>query len=89
MGTASKIGYSVPAVLVVLGFRHQHPAAVTLVAAALAAVGITMYDGGALATHLTAIFIAVVVIAGVVSLLAVPSPESGAGVGAVRRSCGD
>ena len=74
MGTASKIGYSVPALLVVLGFRHQHPVAVALVAAALTAVGITMYDNGALATHLTAIFIAVVLIAGVVSLLALPSP---------------
>jgi len=72
MGMASKIGYSIPAALVVLGFRHQHPAAVALVAAALTAVGITMYDNGALATHLTAIFIAVVLIAGVVSLLTRP-----------------
>lgn len=89
MGAASKIGYSVPAVFVVLGFRHQHPAAVILVAVALAAVGITMYDGGTLATHLTAIFIAVVLIAAVVSLLAVPPAEFGVGAGAVRRSYGD
>jgi len=89
MGTASKIGYSVPAALVVIGFRHQHPAAVTLVAAALTAVGITMYDGGTLATHLTAIFIAVVLIAAVVSLLAVPPAGVGAGAGIVRRSYGD
>jgi hypothetical protein len=74
MGTASKVGYAIPAVLVVLGLRQQHPAAVTVVAAALAAVGITMYDDGTLATHLTAIFVAVVAIAGVVSLLAVPAP---------------
>jgi len=47
---------------------------VTLVAAALTAVGITMYDDGSLSAHLTAIFIAVVVITGVVSLLALPSP---------------
>jgi hypothetical protein len=73
-GTASKVGYAVPAALVVLGFRRQHPAAVAVVAAALTAVGITMYDGGSLPVHLTSIFIAVVVIAGVVSMLALPSP---------------
>lgn len=73
-GTASKVGYAVPAALVVLGFRHQHPAAVTAVAAALTAVGVTMYDGGSLPAHLTAIFIAVLGIAAVVSVLVVPSP---------------
>jgi hypothetical protein len=84
MGAASKIGYAIPAALVVLGFRHQHPAALMVVAAALAAVGITMYDNGALSTHLTAIFVAVVVIAGVVSLLAVPSPPVRTGLAAQR-----
>ena len=75
LGTASKIGYAVPAALVVLGFRHQHPAAVSAVAAALTAVGITMYDGGSLSVHLTAIFIAVIAITAVVSMLALPVPE--------------
>ena len=74
LGTASKIGYALPAALVVLGFRHQHRAAVTVVALALAAVGITMYDNGSLSAHLTAIFIAVVVITGVVSMLGLSSP---------------
>ncbi|HZQ76074.1 MAG TPA: hypothetical protein VFE55_02010 [Acidimicrobiia bacterium] len=76
MGTASKVGYAVPAALVVVGFRHQHPAALGAVAAALLAVGVTMYDGGSLFAHLTAIFIAVLAIAGVVSVLA--RPEAGA-----------
>lgn len=81
LGAASKIGYAVPATFVVLGFRHQHPAAVAVVAAALAAVGITMYDGGSLSVHLTAIFTAVVVISGVVSMLALPSPALRPGLG--------
>jgi hypothetical protein len=74
LGNASKIGYALPAALVVLGFRHQQPAAIALVAAALTAVGVTMYDGGSLPAHLTAIFIAVVAITSVVSMLALPSP---------------
>jgi hypothetical protein len=69
LGTASIIRYAVPATLVVLGLRRQHPAALAAVALALTAVGITMYDGGSLSTHLTAIFVSVVVLTTVASTL--------------------
>ena len=84
-GPASKIGYAVPAALVVIGLRHQHPAAVSVVAAALTAVGITMYDGGPLSVHLTAIFIAVVVITVVLSMLVLLAPELRSGFGEPER----
>ena len=72
MGTASRVWFIVPALLVVIGLRRQYPGGVLVVAAALAAVGVTMYDHGSLRTHLTAIFVAVVVLATVVSVLVVP-----------------
>jgi hypothetical protein len=72
LGTASILWYVVPAALVMIGLRRQHPAAVATVALALSAVGITMYDGGSLNVHLTAIFVSVVVLAGVVSALVLP-----------------
>jgi hypothetical protein len=66
------VWYAVPAALVVLGLRRQHPAALTAVSLALTAVGITMYDGGSLPTHLTAIFVSVVILASVASTLLLP-----------------
>lgn len=72
LGTASVIWYLVPALAVLLGLRRQHPLAVVVVALALAAVGITMYDGGSLQAHLTAIFVAVVILAGVATTLLLP-----------------
>jgi hypothetical protein len=72
MGTSSKLWFIVPALLVVIGLRRQYPIALFVLAAALVAVGVTMYDDGPLRTHLNAIFIAVVVLAGVASVLVVP-----------------
>lgn len=72
LGTASIIWYVVPAVLVLLGLRRQHPVALAMIVLVLVAVGITMYDGGSLRVHLAAIFVSVLVLAGVVALLVRP-----------------
>lgn len=69
MGTASRVWFIAPAILVVAGLRRQHPIALGAVAAALAVVGLTMYDQGRLRTHLNAIFVAAVVIAAVMATL--------------------
>ena len=61
-GPASMVLFSVPALLCVLALRGAHPLVPLTVAGALTAVGVTMYDGGGLAPHLTAIFVAVVVL---------------------------
>jgi hypothetical protein len=76
VGTASIVWYAVPAMLVMFGLRRQHPAALAAVALALTAVGVTMYDGGSLSTHLTAIFVSVVVLAAVASTLVLPPRRS-------------
>ncbi|MBG6218867.1 hypothetical protein IWX75_003354 [Arthrobacter sp. CAN_A6] len=72
MGTASMIWYTVPALLVLVGLRRQHWVAFVLLAASLLAVGITMYNGTALSTHLDTIFTAGVMIAATVFLLSAP-----------------
>ncbi|MHA7277957.1 hypothetical protein ACX80O_15790 [Arthrobacter sp. Hz1] len=72
MGTASMIWYAIPALLVLVGLRRQHWVALILLAASLLAVGITMYNGTALSTHLDTIFAAGVMIAATVFLLSTP-----------------
>ena len=72
MGTASMIWYAVPALLVLRGLRRQHWVALILLAASLLAVGITMYNGTALSTHLNTIFAAGVMIAATALLLSAP-----------------
>lgn len=72
LGTVSVIWYVVAAVLVLLGLRRQYPVPLAVAAVALIAVGVTMYDGGSLHAHLTAIFISVVVLAGVAATLVLP-----------------
>ena len=72
LGTLSIVWYVVPALLVVLALRPQHPAAVAVVVLALTGVAVTMYDGGPLQVHLTAIFLTVLVIAVVVAALVIP-----------------
>jgi hypothetical protein len=69
MGTVSMIWYAVPALLVLVGLRRQHWIALILLATSLLAVGITMYNGTALSTHLDTIFAAGVMIAATVFLL--------------------
>ncbi len=72
MGTSSRVWFIVPAILVVLGLRHQKPVAIAAVALSLIAVGVTMYDHGPLPTHLHAILVAAVVLSAVVALLVRP-----------------
>ena len=72
LGTASVIWYVIPALLVMVGLRRQHWVALVLLAAALVAVGITMYNGTALSTHLDTIFVAGLMIAATMFLLSIP-----------------
>ncbi|MEC5179572.1 hypothetical protein [Arthrobacter sp. CG_A4] len=72
LGTASKIWYAIPALLVLAGLRRQHLAALALLAASLLAVGITMYNGSAQSVHVVTIFAAGVMLAATVFLLATP-----------------
>ena len=72
LGTVSVVLYVVPAALVVLGLRRQTPVAVAAVVLALTAVGVTMYNGGPLDTHLTAIFVSIVTLAVIASALVLP-----------------
>ncbi|RJT76926.1 hypothetical protein D6T63_15820 [Arthrobacter cheniae] len=72
MGTASMIWYTVPALLVLVGLRRQQWIALILLAGSLLAVGVTMYNGTVLSTHLDTIFAAGVMIAATVFLLSAP-----------------
>lgn len=72
LGTASVVWYVVPALAVMVGLRRQHWIALISLAIALSAVGITMYNGTALSTHLDTIFVAGVMIAATVFLLTIP-----------------
>ncbi len=72
LGTMSILWFAVAAALVVIGLRRQHVAAVCVAAGSLAAVGYTMYDGGRLHVHLIAIFLAVVILAVILSVLVIP-----------------
>ena len=65
LGTASVVWFVVPCFLVLLGLRRIHPAALGAVAISLAGVGITMYNGSDLTTHLAWIFTLVVVMVAV------------------------
>ena len=72
LGTVSIVWYVVPAVLVLLGLWRQHLIGQAAVAVALAAVGITMYNGGSLQAHLAAIFMSVLNLVGVTAALLLP-----------------
>lgn len=72
LGTTSIVLYVVPAVLILLGLRRQPSIPWAVVALALTAVGVTMYNGGSLQVHLTAIFISVVLLAGNAAMLLQP-----------------
>ncbi len=69
MGPASVVMYVVPAVLVLVGLRRQHPAVLGLLTLALVAVGVTMYNGSPLPTHLATIVATAVVLAIIGGLL--------------------
>lgn len=72
MGVASIVLFVVPALLLLLGLRHQHWAALVALTLTLIFVGITMYLVGPLQVHLAAIFVSVVALVGVVALLVLP-----------------
>ncbi len=59
MGTASVVAFIVPAGLLLLGLRRAQSWLIASVLASFAVVGVTMYDGGSLDAHLTAIFVAI------------------------------
>jgi len=63
MSTASVVAFTVPAALLLIGLRRARPLLIGSVFAALAAVGVTMYNGGSLDAHLTGVFVAIVLIA--------------------------
>jgi hypothetical protein len=72
LGTVSILWFAMAAALVMIGLRRQHVVALCIAAASLVAVGYTMYDGGRLHVHLTAIFVAVVVLAMILTVLVIP-----------------
>ena len=75
MGPASVVLYVVPALLVLIGLRRQHPVALVIVAVTLVAVGVTMYNSGPLSIHLVTIATATVAIAGTAALLVKRPPD--------------
>ncbi len=72
LGTSSILWYAIGAAAIIFGLHSQHLVAQIAAAIGLAAVGYTMYDGGPLNTHLTAIFATVVLLALIASFLVVP-----------------
>jgi len=72
LGTVSFIWYAVPALLVLLGLRRLHWAALVVVLVALLLVAVTMYNGGPLNQHLLTIFVAVVSMAATLATVARP-----------------
>ncbi len=72
LGTISLVWYVLPALLVLLGLRRLPLLALVVVGVALLAIGVTMYDGGSLETHLVAIFAGVVALTVVMATLVRP-----------------
>ncbi len=85
LGVGSIILYTVPAVLVLVGLRRQHPFTLTAAGIALIAVGVTMYVRGLGSWHLTAIFVTVLLLAGIVALLTT-TPWTGPAKGATSAA---
>lgn len=69
LGPASVIWYVVPAVSVVLALRRLHAVWLLTVCLALVGIGVTMYDGGSLEAHLSAIFVGVVLLSALTATL--------------------
>ncbi len=72
LGTISLIWYVGSALLVMLGLRRLPVLAVAVVSVAVLAIGVTMYNGGPLETHLFAIFLGVVLLTAVMATLVRP-----------------
>jgi hypothetical protein len=71
LGTSSILWYAIGAAAIIAGLQGQRRLVQAGAAAGLAAVGYTMYDGGRLDTHLTAIFCTVVLLAVILAVLVV------------------
>ena len=69
MGTPSLILYVTPAILLLIGLRHQNPAAMVILTLTLVAVGVTMYNGAPTSVHLMTIYASVTVLAAIIVLL--------------------
>ena len=69
MGAASMGLYAAPAVLVVAGLGAVARWVLAAIVALLALVGLTMYDGGPVKVHLTAILLVVVALAATMAAL--------------------
>lgn len=69
LGVGSAVLYAAPAALLVAGLHGQRRLVSALVASSLLAVGITMYDHGSVAVHLTCIYISVVLLSLTATLL--------------------
>ncbi|HEV8056390.1 MAG TPA: hypothetical protein VGP51_07880 [Nocardioidaceae bacterium] len=75
LDVASMVWFVVPAGFVVLALRRLWWPALSAVVLGLAAVGVTMYDGGPLDVHLVTLFVTVALLALVASaLLRPPAP---------------
>lgn len=69
MGITSMVLYAVPALLVIVGLWRVARWALVTVVALLVAVGVTMYNGGPLTVHLTAILLSVIALAATMTAL--------------------
>jgi len=69
MGRTSMVLYAVPALLVVAGLWRVPRPVLAVVVLLFVVVGVTMYDGGPLTVHLTAILLVVTTLAATVAAL--------------------
>lgn len=69
LGAPSKVLYAAPALLLLTGFRQQRRVVLAVLTVALVAVGVTMYDGGSVTTHLACIFVTAVLVSTTTTLL--------------------
>lgn len=81
LGPVSVVAFTVPAALLIVGLRRIRPPALALIVLALGAVGSTMYDGGPLTAHLTAIFATIALLA-VCAATLIEGPRIGWQIGA-------
>jgi len=83
LGPGSAALFVVPTALLLTGLRGQQPLAWLGLALSLTAVGITMYNHGPLTSHLTAIFVSVVLLT-VTGALLVSGPSGTRSSGGLR-----
>lgn len=86
LGPGSLALFVAPAVLLLIGLKGQRSLAWVTLAVSLSTVGVTMYDHGPLATHLTTIFITVLLLSVTGTLLVSGLPPKGASRGSNRTA---